>query len=64
MTRFTKIFFKEMEKLDYIYFVDRSEKGFKCQLKYIDGNQIIQTKVDRRCVTNLVDISLRRAYPC
>ena len=42
MTRFTKIFFKEMEKLDYIYFVDRSEKGFKCQLKYIDENQIIQ----------------------
>ena len=35
-----------MEKPDYSYFVDRSEKGLKVQLKYKDENQIIQARVD------------------
>ena len=48
-----------MQKPDYSYFVDKSEKGFKCQLKYIDENQIVQLRLDRRCVTRLVEIIMK-----
>ena len=47
-----------MEKPDYSYFVDKSERGFKCHLKYVDKNQIVQVRVDRRCVTKMVEMIL------
>ena len=47
-----------MEKPDYSYFVDKKERGFKCHLKYVDKNQIVQVRVDRRCVTKMVEMIL------
>ena len=47
-----------MQKPDYSYFAKRSEREFKYQLKYIDKNQIVQVRVDRRCVTKMVEMIL------
>ena len=43
----------------YSYFVERSEQGFKCQLKYFDKKQIVQARIDRRCVTKLVKMIMK-----
>ena len=47
-----------MQKPDFSYFGERSERKFKYQLKYIDKNQIVQVRVDRRCVTKMVEMIL------
>ena len=47
-----------MQKPDYSYFGERSEQEFKYQLKYIDENQIVQVRVDRRGVMRLVEMIL------
>ena len=36
----------------------RVSEGFKCHLKYVDKNQIVQVRVDRRCVTKMVEMIL------
>ena len=40
--------------------MERSERGFKCQLMYMDENQIVQVRVDRRVVTKLVEMILKK----
>ena len=47
-----------MQKPNYSYFGERREREFKYQLKYIDENQIVQVRVDRRCVMRLVEMIL------
>ena len=51
-----------MQQPEYSYFVERSERDFKCQLKYMDENQIVivQVRVDRRVVTKLVEMILKK----
>ena len=48
---FFKRYLEEMQQPEYSYFVERSERGCKCQLKYMDENQIVQVRVDRRVIT-------------
>ena len=43
--------FEEMQQPKYSYYVERSKRGFKCQLKYIDENQ-----VDRMVIKKLVEM--------
>ena len=57
---FFERYLEEMQQPKYSYFVERSERGFKCQLKYMDENQIVQVRVERRVVTKLVEMILKK----
>ena len=57
---FFERYLEEMQQPEYSYFVERSERDFKCQLKYMDENQIVQVIVERRVVTKLVEMILKK----
>ena len=57
---FFERYLEEMQQPKYSYSVERSKRGFKCQLRYIDENQIVQVTVDLRVVTKLVEMILKK----